>query len=154
MKNILLLSWILAVLIGCSGSEDGGVTCGEGTHDDGYGTCALDEVIAITNPGALGDQAYWQCSGIAYDLHFFSDGTGLSRDHWVLVGQSQVVEGFTWVEGDYSNQLVITSSEGEGLPFVKLNDIIPNPSYEPTSFTAVTNLGLNAQCYVMEGTLS
>lgn len=82
-------------MVGCSGSDDDGVTCGENTHDDGYGVCQLNEVIAITNPAGLGADAKWMCWGGHHYEQFFSDGTGL-----YLSGSTDgVATGFTWTMG-------------------------------------------------------
>jgi hypothetical protein len=129
--GLLLLAAVWLACNGCATNDP--VTCGAGTHDDGTGTCVVDDALAVLN---IVGSNYWSCPdpgcrSFVYKLSLGStgatSGSGSFSSPFSSAGYS-----FTWQEGPGTNAITVSSSPD----FDSLIDITPSAPTGAQSFTA------------------
>ena len=136
----ILLATVLLACNGCAANDP--VTCGAGTHDDGTGTCVVDDALAVLN---IVGSNYWSCPdtgccGFVYKLSLGSSGatSGSGSFSSPFSGGSS----FTWQEGPGTNAITVSSSAD----FDSLIDITPSA---PTGAQRFTATGVKSGVHVL-----
>lgn len=113
------------------------VTCGTGTHDDGAGTCQLDNALTLDN--SVGNN-YWACpdqGDRGFYYFYLTLGPNGSGAVWnpaqrVTGGNAYPRTSITWQEGDVQDEITVSANSY----FDTLKQIVPSSPVGAQSFTA------------------
>lgn len=161
---------VTVVLGACAKSTGPKITCGTGTHDDGAGTCQLDNALALDN---IVGSNYWACPnpGFRGSYYFYvSFGSSGSGTIWnpaqtvqthdlIPSGSNQISASdaylhytITWQEGAAQDEM----TSGGNPYFDTLKEIVPSAAVGAQSFTANAYLSgvlkYNLSCQLTLGT--
>jgi len=162
---------ITVVLGACAKAATGpSVTCGTGTHDDGAGTCQLDNALTLNN---IVGSNYWACPDLGdrgfyyFYLSISSSGSGTiwnpaqtvqttdrvpSRSDVISAANAYPHYTISWQEGAAQDQITSTNNPY----FDTLKQIVPSSPVGAQSFTANAYLSgvlkYNLSCQLTLGT--
>lgn len=123
---------VTVVLGACAKSTGPKITCGTGTHDDGAGTCQLDNALALDN---IVGSNYWACpnhGSLSAYFFYFSVSSNGSGTLWLPVSPAPPHYAITWQEGAAQDEMTVSAN-----PFFDtLQQIVPSSPVGAQSFTA------------------
>ncbi len=113
------------------------VTCGTGTHNDGAGTCQLDNALTLDN--SVGNN-YWACPnpgdrGFYYFyLSLSSSGSGSVWEPGQTLGGANAYQKYsiTWQEGSATDEITVSANSY----FDTMMQIVPSAAVGAQGFTA------------------
>lgn len=129
---------ITVVLGACAKAATGpSVTCGTGTHDDGAGTCQLDNALTLNN---IVGSNYWACPNIGnrgtyyFYLSINGNGTATLWQPGQTVGGANSYQHYslTWQEGAATDEITVSANPY----FDTIKQIVPSAAVGAQTFQA------------------
>jgi hypothetical protein len=147
---VILVAGGVSACAKAAGTDAPKVTCGTGTHDNGAGTCELDNALALNN--SVGNN-YWACPDPG-DRGFFyfyltlsSNGSGTvwnpaqtvvttdripARNDDLSFANAYSHYAISWQEGAFTDEITVSANPW----FDTLQQIVPSAAVGAQSFTA------------------